>query len=169
MLVLLSVTAIVVIVGAAFFWRLSQGPVSLDFMTERIEREINKSLSGMMVDVAGAVFEMDSKTNVPHFRLRDLVLLDKSGNLIAKSQRAAISFEGSSLFMGSLVPRGIELIGTRILVKRQIDGGLVLGFGTPAAPENNWRPWTARSPRPAIQRPAARSRRRFCRKQRRNP
>ena len=105
-------------------------------MTERIEREINKSLSGMTVDVAGAVFEMDSKTNVPHFRLRDLVLLDKSGNLIAKSQRAAISFEGSSLFFGSLVPRGIELIGTRILVKRQLDGGLVLGFGTPAAPEN---------------------------------
>lgn len=135
-LVLLSVTAILVIVGAAFFWRLSQGPVSLDFMTERIEREINKSLSGMTVDVAGAVFEMDSKTNVPHFRLRDLVLLDKSGNLIAKSQRAAISFEGSSLFFGSLVPRGIELIGTRILVKRQLDGGLVLGFGTPAAPEN---------------------------------
>ena len=135
-LVLLSVTAILVIVGAAFFWRLSQGPVSLDFMTERIEREINKSLSGMTVDVAGAVFEMDSKTNVPHFRLRDLVLLDKSGNLIAKSQRAAISFEGSSLFIGSLVPRGIELIGTRILVKRQLDGGLVLGFGTPAAPEN---------------------------------
>lgn len=135
-LVLLSVTAILVIVGAAFFWRLSQGPVSLDFMTERIEREINKSLSGMTVDVAGAVFEMDSKTNVPHFRLRDLVLLDKSGNLIAKSQRAAISFEGSSLFFGSLVPRGLELIGTRILVKRQLDGGLVLGFGTPAAAEN---------------------------------
>lgn len=135
-LVLLSVTAILVIVGAAFFWRLSQGPVSLDFMTERIERQINKSLSGMTVDVAGAVFEMDSKTNVPHFRLRDLVLLDKSGNLIAKSQRAAISFEGSSLFFGSLVPRGLELIGTRILVKRQLDGGLVLGFGAPAAPEN---------------------------------
>ncbi len=135
-LVLLSVTAILVIVGAAFFWRLSQGPVSLDFMTERIEREINKSLSGMTVNVAGAVFEMDSKTNVPHFRLRDLVLLDKSGNLIAKSQRAAISFEGSSLFLGSLVPRGLELIGTRILVKRQLDGGLVLGFGTPPAPEN---------------------------------
>ena len=135
-LVLLSITAILVIVGAAFFWRLSQGPVSLDFMTERIEREINKSLSGMTVDVAGAVFEMDSRTNVPHFRLRDLVLLDASGNLIAKSQRAAISFEGSSIFTGSFVPRGIELIGTRILVKRQLDGGLVLGFGTPAAPEN---------------------------------
>ena len=135
-LALLSITAVAVIVGAAFFWRLSQGPVSLDFMTERIEREINKSLSGMTVDIAGAVFELDSKTNVPHFRLRDMVLLDQSGNLVAKSKRAAISFEGASLFTGSLVPRSLELIGTRILVKRQLDGGLVLGFGTPAAPED---------------------------------
>ena len=136
MLALLSITAVAVIVGAAFFWRLSQGPVSLDFMTERIEREINKSLAGMTIDIAGAVFELDSKTNVPHFRLRDMALLDQSGNLVAKSKRAAISFEGASLLTGSLVPRSLELIGTRILVKRQIDGGLVLGFGTPAAPEN---------------------------------
>ena len=135
-LALLSITAFLVIVAAAFFWRLSQGPVSLDFMTERIEREINRSLSGMTVDIAGAVFEMDSRTNVPHFRLRDLVLLDKSGNLIARSKRAAISFEGAAIFTGSLVPRSLELIGTRILVKRQLDGGLVLGFGTPAASES---------------------------------
>ena len=135
-LALLSITAVMVIVGAAFFWRLSQGPVSLDFMTERIEREINKSLLGMTVNMGGAVFELDSKTNVPHFRLRDVVLLDQSGNLIAKSKRAAIRFDGSALLTGSLVPRGLELIGTRILVKRQLDGGLVLGFGAPAAPEN---------------------------------
>jgi hypothetical protein len=133
---LLSITAVLVIVGAAFFWRLSQGPVSLEFMTERIEREINTSLSGMTVKIAGAVFELDNATNVPHFRLRDVVLLDKAGNLIAKSKRAAISFNGAAMFTGSLVPRSLELIGTRILVKRQLDGGLVLGFGAPAAAEN---------------------------------
>ncbi|MGB8314111.1 MAG: DUF3971 domain-containing protein [Aestuariivirga sp.] len=136
MLALLSITAVLVIIAAAFFWRLSQGPVSLDFMTQRIEREINKSLPGMTVKIAGAVFEMDSRTNVPHFRLRDVVLLDKAGNMIAKSRRAAISFNGSALFTLSLVPRSLELIGTRILVKRPLDGGLVLGFGTPAAAEN---------------------------------
>ena len=135
-LALLSIIAVLVIVGAAFFWRLSQGPVSLDFMTARIEAKINKSLSGMTVNMGGAVFELDDKTNVPHFRLRDMVLLDQSGNLIAKSKRAAISFDTAALFTGSLVPRSLEFIGTRIFVKRQLDGGLALGFGTPAAPEN---------------------------------
>ena len=135
-LALLSVTAVLVIVGAAFFWRLSQGPVSLDFMRQRIETQINKSLGGMTVQLGGAIFELDSKTHVPHFRLRDMVLLDQSGSLIAKSKRAAISFESAALFTGSLVPRNLELIGSRILVKRQIDGSINLGFGTPPAAED---------------------------------
>lgn len=134
-LALLSVTAVVVIVGAAFFWRLSQGPVSLNFMTQRIESEINKSLGGMTVKMGDAVFELDSKTRVPHFRLRDMVLLDKSGSLIAKSSRAAISFDKGALFTGSMIPRGLELIGSRILVKRQLDGSINLGFGASPTPE----------------------------------
>ncbi len=133
-LALLSITAVVVIVGAAFFWRLSQGPVSLDFMTKRIETQINKTLGGMTVQVGGAVFELDTKTHVPHFRLRDMVLLDQAGSLIAKSQKAAISFDSGALLMGSLVPRSLELIGSRILVKRRLDGGVSLGFGSPPAP-----------------------------------
>jgi hypothetical protein len=137
-LALLSVTAVVVIIGAAFFWRLSQGPVSLDFMTQRIETEINKSLGGMTVKMGGAIFELDKKTNVPHFRLRDMVLLDQSGSLIAKSNRAAISFDGGALFTGSMVPRSLELIGSRILVKRQLDGTINLGFGSPPAAENEF-------------------------------
>ena len=135
-LALLSVTAVLVIVAAAFFWRLSRGPVSLDFMTARIEAQINKSLGGMTVKVGGAVFELDTKTHVPHFRLRDMVLLDQSGSLIAKSRKAAISFDGAALFTGSIVPRSLELIGSRILVKRRIDGGVSLGFGSPPAPED---------------------------------
>ncbi len=134
-LALLSVTAVVVIVGAAFFWRLSQGPVSLDFMTQRIETEINKSLGGMTVKMGGAVFELDNKSHVPHFRLRDMVLVDQSGSLIAKSNRAAISFDSGALFTGSMVPRSLELIGSRILVKRQLDGSINLGFGSPPAPD----------------------------------
>ncbi len=136
MLALLSITAAMVIVGAAFFWRLSQGPVSLDFMTKRIEAEINKSLSGMSVKMGGAIFELDPKTSVPHFRLRDIVLLDQSGNLIARSKRAAIGFDGGALLTASLVPQELELIGSRIFIKRQLDGGLALGFGSPPAAED---------------------------------
>lgn len=129
----LALAACIIVVGAAFFWRLSNGPVALDFMRERIERKINASLPEMSVELGGAVFELDPKTRVPNFRLRDVVLKDASGNLIARSQRAAIGFEGRPLLLGRLVPNSLDLIGTRVLVKRAIDGSIVLGFGTPPA------------------------------------
>ena len=34
------------------------------------------------------------------------------------------------------MPRSLELIGSRILVKRQLDGGVSLGFGSPPAAED---------------------------------
>jgi Protein of unknown function/AsmA-like C-terminal region len=133
------------VVGAAFFWRLSNGPVALDFMRERIETKINQSLPGMSVRLGGAVFELDAETRVPHFRLRDVVMMDASGNLIARSQRAAIGFEGRPMFMGRLVPNSLELIGTRVLVKRTIDGSIVLGFGEQAAAPDETADFTADS------------------------
>ncbi len=135
-LALLSVGAVVAIVMGAFFWRLTQGPVSLNFMTSRIESEINASLGGMTVKMGGALFELDAKTRVPHFRLRDMVLLDQGGNLIAKSTRAAISFDSRRMLTGSLVPKSLELIGTHILVKRRLDGSVNLGFGSPPSGTN---------------------------------
>jgi Protein of unknown function/AsmA-like C-terminal region len=124
----------IIVVGAAFFWRLSRGPVALDFMSDRIEAQINRALPDMRVKLGGAVLELDAKTRVPHFRLRDVVLFDAAGGLIAKSERAAIGLDGSRLLTGTLSPTALELIGARVLVKREIGGGVILGFGAPAAP-----------------------------------
>ncbi len=88
----------------------------------------------MSVKVSGALFELDEKSGVPQFRLRDMVLLDQNGNQIARSSKAAISFETGSLLIGAFVPKSLEFIGSRIFVKRQLSGELTLGFGSPPAP-----------------------------------
>src|ERR671919_2593310 len=96
-------------------WRLSQGPVSLTFLTER-----------------------DSESGAPRFRLRDIRVRDLAGNTIAKAPRAAVDVGGWALLSGRLEPVAFELIGPRITVRRQLDGTIQLGFGpTPedAAPE----------------------------------
>lgn len=131
----LSAVAILLIVGAAFFWRLSQGPVALDFLSKRVEAEVNAALPGMKVNIGGVIFELDKMTGVPHVRLRDLVLRDAEDNLIARSERAAIGLQPGNLVLGNFKPQSIELIGTRLLIKRQLDGTVTLGFGTPAKTE----------------------------------
>lgn len=133
LLALVSVLAIVLIVGAAFFWRLSQGPVTLAFLKPTIEAEINRSLSGMAVRLDGVVIERDLSSGVPHLRLQNIVLTDASGALIARAPRAAIGIEEAAVFRGAIIPTTLELIGPRILAKRELDGTIELGFGSNAA------------------------------------
>lgn len=126
---LVAFAAIVMVIGAAAFWRLSQGPISLNFIRDRIQAEINGSLGGMSVKLGGVVIERDLKTGVPHFRLRNVELSDSEGRVIARAPRAAVAVDGTFLLRGSLVAKQIELIGPRILVKRNIQGEFELGFG----------------------------------------
>ncbi len=138
MLVLVSAIAAVVIVGAAFYWRLSLGPVSLNFMTGTIQSQINKNLTGMAVVVEGAVIERAAGSGIPQFRLRNIVLRDAEGKTIARAPRAAIGVDELALFTGRIVPKSLQLIGPRVFVRRSLEGGIELGFGTPAAAEDEY-------------------------------
>src|SRR6185295_981568 len=89
-----ALVAIMVVVGAAFFVRLMTGPVSLDFMRESIQAQINSNLGGMRVKLGGVVIERDS-TGMPHFRLRNVELTDPQGEVIARAPKAAIGVDGS--------------------------------------------------------------------------
>ncbi len=129
-----SVLAVLLIAAVAFYVRLAQGPVALDFMRDEIQAQINRNLSGMSVSVGGVVVERSADTGVPHFRLRNITLQDSAGNLIARAPRAAIGIREEAIFRGSVVPTSIELIGPRIRVMRNLEGQVELGFGE-AAPE----------------------------------
>jgi hypothetical protein len=121
------------VVFAAFYVRLSQGPVSLNFMTGTIQTQINKNLHGMSVAIDGALIERAAGSGIPHFRLRNITLRDADGNMIARAPRAAVGVDESSLFSGAIVPKALELIGPHIFIKRTLAGGMELGFGNPAA------------------------------------
>ena len=128
---LIGIAGVILVVGAAAFWRLTQGPISLNFIRDRIQTEINASLGGMAVKLGGVVIERDRETGIPHFRLRNVELADQSGEIIARAPRAAVAVDGSALLRGAVVAKQIDLIGPRILVKRNLNGEFELGFGKP--------------------------------------
>jgi hypothetical protein len=131
---MLAVLGLLLIAAAAVYVRLSQGPVSLDFLRQAVESRINANLPNMSVSVGGVVVERSGGTGVPHVRLRNIELKDRNGNLVARAPRAAVEVEGGALMSGAIVPTSIELIGPRIRVMRNLEGGIELGFGE-AAPE----------------------------------
>lgn len=133
---LAGLVAVMAVVAAAFMWRLSQGPVSLNFFRDRIEAGFNGHLRGMTADIDGVVLERDPETRIPTIRLTNVVLRDGRRNVIARAPRAAVEVDFGALLTGTIVPRNLDLIGPRIQIKRSYDGSLDLGFGDQAAPES---------------------------------
>jgi hypothetical protein len=72
-LILLPVIAAIAIAGVVFDWRLSLGPVSLNFMTGTIQSQINKNLTGMTVAVDGGD-RTGGGSGIPQVRLRNIIL-----------------------------------------------------------------------------------------------
>ncbi|MDP4823917.1 MAG: hypothetical protein NWR47_08220, partial [Aestuariivirgaceae bacterium] len=112
-----------------FMYRLSSGPVSLGFMKGTIESVLSAGTGNLKLTIADAIIERDAKTGTPNFRLRNVELRDDQGLVIARAPRAAISISAASLLTGSVRPTGLELIGPRIMLRREVDGILALGFG----------------------------------------
>ena len=128
-IVALSIFGLALLGFAAFYLRLSFGPVPLNFLTDNIEARINQNLPGMVVRIAGAQVERSAASGLPQLRLQGLVISDQDGNEIASAPKAAIGIDESALFTGIVVPRSLELIGPVISLKRNLEGGMELGFG----------------------------------------
>src|SRR5262245_3943413 len=58
--VAVSLTA-VVMVGGCLFWRLSQGPIDLDFLTPRLEKAVHGMNPGLDVDVGSTQLLWDPR------------------------------------------------------------------------------------------------------------
>lgn len=129
-LVGLAACVVVGVAAAAFaYWRLSQGPVSLSFLSDKIRTTISEGLGGLPVEIADIVIERDAKTGRTSVRARDLKLFDAGGSLIAKAPRATIELKSGELLTGKIIPVGLRLIGPNIKVRRLANGEVRLGFG----------------------------------------
>jgi hypothetical protein len=87
LLALVSAAGLIVAFAAVFMFRLSQGPVALTFLKSPLENAINSNLAGYRVALNDAVIERDSETGQPRVRLRNIVLQDATGAVIARAPR----------------------------------------------------------------------------------
>lgn len=125
----LALVAILLTGAGLIYWRLSQGPIAISFLNNRIENAINNQLTDMKVKLGTAVLEVDNTTYVPHVRFRNLVLSDSSGVVIASAPRAAVTLDGAAMLTGRILPKNLELIGPQINATLNVDGTVELGVG----------------------------------------
>jgi hypothetical protein len=112
--------------------RLRHGPISLNFLVEPIERGINAELGGNSVRIDDAVVSL-AETGGLEFRLRNIRMHEKDGDVVASAPFAAVELSTSALWSMRIVPARIELIEPRLFLYYSEGGGLAMSFSKPAA------------------------------------
>lgn len=128
-----TIACAVLVVGAlvvgGLAWRLSRGPISLDFLTPRIEAELGAPDGSMTVDIGSTSLEWDPHDRDLDVRVNDLRVLGPGAAPLAEVRALAVSIAPVPLLLGKVAPRSLEAIAPRIHVVREEDGRLDVGLG----------------------------------------
>ncbi|UEM19590.1 DUF3971 domain-containing protein [Skermanella mucosa] len=128
--VLIGLTVLV----ALFLWRLSSGPIQVDFLTPVIEQTLNDSRMGVRVDIAETVLNWggtgaedgESPFDFQAFdvRARDARIYGPTGALIAAVPALGISFDMRELVQGHVQPTVLRVFQPDIQLQRGEDGSI---------------------------------------------
>lgn len=118
---------------AAIAWRLSQGPLDLDWFTARLEAAANSNGGPVRLSIGSAALAWEGfREGVDRpldLRLTDVTVTDQSGGRRLNIPRAEVSLSFYELLFGRVVPRAVELDEPQLTLVRANDGRLNLGLG----------------------------------------
>jgi hypothetical protein len=112
-------------------WRLSRGPIRLDFVTPRLEAALRAPDGSTTVDIGSTTFEWDPRDRDLDVRVRDLRVLGPGGAPRATLPALTVDIAPGPLLFGAVRPRALEVIAPRIHVVRDQDGSVAVGLGHP--------------------------------------
>jgi len=116
------------------WWQLSTGPVSIDFVTPWLTSAIEQKLGGgHRVEVGGTVLEYD-EAGRSALRLRNVVVRDAQGTVIASAPKAEVGVSSFSFLSGNVQTERLSLIGAEMALRIDPSGeiNILAGSGKPA-------------------------------------
>jgi hypothetical protein len=126
--------AVVMIAALGLWWRLSSGPIELNLATPWLKAAIEENFGGNhSVAVGGTQLERDAKGRTS-LRLRDIVVRDADGTVVASAPKAEVGLSGRSLLMGRLRAQSLNLVGAEMSVRIETDGRLTVFAGADKRP-----------------------------------
>jgi hypothetical protein len=114
---------------ASLAWRLSRGPLRLDFLTPGIEAALVAPDGTTRVDAGSTALEWDAHDRDLDLRVRDVRLLGPDGAVLGEIPSLAVGLAPAALLVGAVIPRTLEAIGPRVQLVRQQDGRVEVGLG----------------------------------------
>lgn len=130
-----AIAVVLVAVGlAGLWWRLSSGPIELDIVTPWLKAAIEQNFGNKhTVTVGGTQIERDARGHTA-LRLRDIVVRDAQGTVVASAPKAEVGLSGRSLLMGELRAQSLNLVGAEMSIRIETDGRITVFAGADKRP-----------------------------------
>ncbi|MGP1396925.1 MAG: YhdP family protein [Inquilinaceae bacterium] len=124
---LAALLASLAVIAGLVAWRLSTGPVTVDFLAPYLQSAID----GGDYDVSVGTVELrwDGFERPLQLVASDARLLDPTGAVIATVPQVAVTASVPSLLRGSVAPRRVVLIRPTVQLRRDADGAFRIGLG----------------------------------------
>ncbi len=132
--VVIGFLAALALVAGMALWRLSTGPVALDFLTPYLEDVFRQTRSGIRVDVGETVLSWEGWSRTVDLRARDVTVQDAEGATVAVFPDVSVNLSLRALLKGTVAPTVIEIIGARVGLKRGPEGRFRLAAEQPSRP-----------------------------------
>ncbi|NKB22330.1 MAG: hypothetical protein GKS01_17725 [Alphaproteobacteria bacterium] len=117
----LTALALLLLTGVAT-WRLSQGPVPLNFLTGHIENALNDMVRPVRISLQGTNLAWAGWERTLDIRVVGTKISGADGVTIAKVPEMSVSFSLRALLRGVVAPTNLDLIGPRLQVVRNENG-----------------------------------------------
>ena len=112
--------------------RLSQGPLRIDGMSERVATGIADSIGpGWRVDLKDSTLELDSENSLA-LRVAGLDVFNPEGALVVRAPMALVSIDTWGLLRFSVQPRSIEFRGLSMTALVHGDGSIAFAASSPS-------------------------------------
>jgi Protein of unknown function len=133
-IVLGALGGIVALGCLALWWRLATGPIQLDVVTPWLASAIEENFgSGHHVEVGGTQIER-TENGATAVRMRDIVVRDADGTVVASAPKAEVRVSGLSLLSGHMRAESLNLVGAEMAVRIEQDGRVTVFAGADKHP-----------------------------------
>lgn len=123
-----SVLGIMLLAGGAA-WRLAQGPIPLNFLTQHFERALNGHGAPFRVTLERTNLAWAGWDRALDLRVVGVTATGEDGKVIARVPEMSISVSLGALLRGTVAPRNLDLIGASVRLVRTRTGEFVMTLG----------------------------------------
>jgi hypothetical protein len=126
--------AVVALACLGLWWRLASGPIQLDIVTPWLASAIAENFGSQhKVQVGGTQIERTENGGAA-VRIRDIVVRDADGTVVASAPKAEVRVSGMSLLSGHMRAESLNLVGAEMAVRIEQNGEVTVFAGANTHP-----------------------------------